>query len=57
MNHIEYIEKLLAEMLKDFIDDPAATEEIEIFRKGVKFGMKYVIASLKNPREDLLNGD
>lgn len=57
MNHVEYIEKLLAEMLKDFIDDPAATEEIEIFRKGVKFGMKYVIASLKNPREDLLNRD
>lgn len=57
MNHVEYIEKLLAEVLKDFEEDPATTKEIEIFRKGVKFGMKYVIISLKNPREDLLNGD
>ncbi len=57
MNYVEYIEKLLAEVLKDFEKDPITTKEIEIFRQGVKFGMKYVIISLKNPREDLLNGD
>ena len=57
MGHIEYIERLLADMLKDFEEDPTEDKEVEAFRKGVKFGMQYVIASLKHPRENLLKGD
>lgn len=49
MGHIEYIERLLADMLKDFEEDPTEDKEVETFRKGVKFGIQYIIASLKNP--------
>lgn len=53
MGHVEYIEKLIEEMENDFIEYPIEIywnfEEVEAFRKGVLFGMKYVMTSLKNP--------
>lgn len=49
MEHVEYIERLLVDMLKDFEEDPANDEKVKTFREGVKFGMQYVIQSLKNP--------
>ena len=49
MGHIEYIERLVKDMEKDFEMDGYINEKVEDFRRGVIFGMNYVIQSLKNP--------
>lgn len=53
MGHVEYIEKLIEDMKEDFANYPAKEfnnpEQITSFREGVIFGMKYIVASLKNP--------
>ena len=49
MSHVEYIEKLLDQMLKDFENEPSDDEQVKAFRQGVKFGMKYILVALKNP--------
>lgn len=53
MTHIEYITHLLAEMEKDFKEEPTTDKDVETFRAGVRFGMKYVIQALKNPNEKI----
>lgn len=53
MTHVEYIEKLLANLEKEFEENPATNfynpEETETFRTGCVFGIRYIIQSLKNP--------
>lgn len=53
MGHVEYIEKLIEEELKDFAKCPASEydnpEDVENFRRGMIYGMRYVVVALKNP--------
>lgn len=53
MGHVEYIERLIEEMQKEFDENPASdfenADDVTQFRTGVIFGMKYVVQSLKNP--------
>lgn len=49
MGHVEYIEKLIEVLQKEFAEEPHTEEDILTFRKGVIYGMKYVVQALKHP--------
>ncbi len=61
MGHVEYIEKLIEEELKDFARCPASEydnpEDVENFRRGMIYGMRYIVVALKNPIDFEEEGD
>lgn len=49
MSHVEYIEKLIDDLLKNFSDNPCDDKEISAFRTGAIWMGEYIVQSLKNP--------
>jgi hypothetical protein len=51
MTHVELIQKIKADFIKEFEEYPTDNEKVKAFRRGVTYAYDYLLVVLKNNDE------
>ena len=57
MTHVELIEKIRDDYIKEFTSEPAKEEDTKNFRQGMIFAYNYLLTILKNDDSWIYEGE